>query len=311
MTEPIDDLIERYLAGELNTDEVQQLNEALADDPLAVDALMSEAYLEVHLRETLNGSVLSAAIAEQVERSNQAVGRLLPSRCVTAALLLVAISGWAVAAYVFDELGEALTKINTLRNRVTKLELDSIKPSASSVKGDAPEIHSMRGWLMALPQNDDTATVGETLLVGTTAPLNQRIWTCPWGAAEFRYDSGVSISTERNTTVKINETDDVRRLTLERGIVHVTNLSETDNRPTEIKCGQVTVRLLHGQVAVQVNKQQTTVEAAVNQVEVLTEEDGVIRTFTVRGSEYLIISPGEKAKVTPGMLKLGLEQPNA
>ena len=76
---------------------------------------------------------------------------------------------------------------------------------------------------MALPENGDTE--GETLLVGTAAPLDQRLWTCPWGAAEFRYDSDLSIWVERNTTVKFNETDDGQRLTLERGIVHVTNLS--------------------------------------------------------------------------------------
>ena len=156
----------------------------------------------------------------------------------------------------------------------------------------------------------DAQTENELLLVGTSAPLDRRLWTCPWGAAEFRLGPNVSISVERNTTMTFNETDERRRLTLESGIVHVTNMSESDERPTEIESAQAMVRLVRGQVAIQVDKQKTSVEVAVDQVEVVVTEDGVGRTITVRQGQYLLIKSGEKAKVINGMLKLGLQPPN-
>ena len=131
----------------------------------------------------------------------------------------------------------------------------------------------------------------------------------PPNTAESASIPSVAGSIERNTTVKFNETDELRQLTLERGIVHVTNLSDEDKRTTEIKCALATVRMVNAQVAVQVNPQWTAIETAVKQVDVLVEEDGVTRTFTVGRGYYLIIKPGEKAKVVKGMLKLGLEPP--
>lgn len=306
MTDPKSNLNAKYLDGDINAEEFQRLEQSLADDE-AIDALMSDAYMEVHLRELLCGSELGASINEGLTQSSPVVGRLHSKRWAIAAMLLATISGWAIALYVVGELGEANTHIKTLSNRVTELEKSGTKPPPVLVNNDAPEIHSTRGWLMALPPDNDTD--GQTLFVGTSAPLDQRLWTCPWGAAEFRYESGVSISIERNTTVKLNETDDLRQLTLERGIVHVTNLSDFDTRITEIKSALATVRMIKGQVAVQVDKQQTAVEAAVNQVEVFVEEKGVTRTFTVQRGHYLLVKPGEEATVIKGMLKLGLEPP--
>ncbi len=308
MIDPKEKLIEKYLAGDADDVEVQQIQQALADDPEVADALMAEAYMHVHLRETMTGSELGDAITRDELQPDPVVRRIAYGKWIAAALLLAAITGWTVAIYVADKLGEANTDISALKSRVTELENASTKPSHTPGKEGAPEIHSTRGWLMALPENGGFD--GETLMIGTTVPLNQRLWTCPWGAAEFKYDSGITISIERNTTVKFNETDDLRRLTLERGIVHVTNLTEIDKRPTEIKCKLATVRLIHGQVAVQVDKERTAVEAAVNEVEVLVHEEGVERTFTVKRGHYLIIKPGKKAKVIQGMLKMELELPD-
>ena len=315
MTDPLGDLTEKYLAGDLGSDKVRELNQTLTDDPLAADALLSDAYMDVHLRELLNGSALGEAVSggkmaevgtsADKQTSGTVFRRLRPRHWATVGAAIAALSGWGVAAYIGGELGEARTHVRTLEKRVAELETAS--DSLPAAGADVPEIHSLRGWLMALPQNGDANIEGRTLLVGTTAPLDQRIWTCPWGAAEFRYDSGVSISVERNTIVRLHETDNLRRLTLERGIVHVTNLSETDSRPVQIESALATIRLIHGQVAVQVDEHRTAVEVAVNQVEVTTEERGDIRTFTVRRGEYLIIKPGEKAKVIQGMFKLGLE----
>ena len=309
MTVPKEDLIAKYLAGDANADEVQKLNQALADDAQAADDLMSEAYMEVYLRETPSGSVLGAAIAEKIQPLKPVAARLPPA-WITAAMLLVAISGWAVAVYVAYELRKARSSLDTPNNRVTQLKDTSTRPPVDMANGDVPEIHSMRGLLMASRQPNDTDTEIQLLQVGTTAPLDQRLWTCPWGATEFRYDSGVSISVERNSAVKFNETNGQRMLTLERGIVHVTNLSKTDKRRTEIRCPRATVRLNRGQVAVQVDEQQTAVEAAIHQVKVLVKEEGATREFTVRRGQYLIIKSGEKTKVMQGMLKLGLEPPS-
>ncbi len=311
MTDPKANLITKYLAGDATADELQQLQQTLASDPQAADELMSEAFMDVHLREMLGGSAPGTMIAEESRTSSRIARRSTLARWMVAAMLLLAMSGWAVAAYVAGKLGQAHTNIAALKSRVTELEASSTSQPvtvAKAANAEAPEIHSLRGWLRALPKNSDTE--GQTLLVGTTAPLDQKLWTCPWGAAEFRYDSGVSISVERNTTVRFNETDELRQLDLERGIVHVTNLSEIDNRPTEIKSKLATVRLIRGQVAVQVDKQRTAVEAAMNEVEVFVEEEGVPRTFTVQRGQYLIIKPGEKTKIVQGMLKLGLEPSN-
>ena len=320
MTERRDNLLAKYLAGDMNADEAEQLRQSITDDPNAADELLSEAFMDVHLREILSGSALDAAVAKQHRPSDADSRRSLSFHWATAAMLFVAISGWMVAAYVFSQLGEARTDVNTLKNRLAELEADSTEPSIA-VAENVPQIHSVRGLLMTMPQEEDerldepqeigTSSEAQLLLVGTTPPLDQRLWTCPWGATEFRYDSGVSISVERNTAVKFNETKGQRQLTLERGIVHVTNLSKTDKQRTEIRCPLATVRLFRGQVAVQVDRQQTAIEAAVNQVKVVVEEDGVSRTLTVRRGQYLIITPGEKAKVTQGMLKLGLEPPSA
>ena len=307
MNDPKANLIAKYLDGDADADEVKRLEQKLANEPDAVEELLADAYMEVHLRETLSGAALGESIAQISQQSSPVAGRIRPQRWVAAAMLLATISGWAVALYVSNKLGEANNSIENLRNRVTELEKTPTPPLVTIAKDDVPEIHSTRGWLMALPQNGGVE--GQTLLTGATAPMDRRLWTCPWGAAELRYDSGASISIERNTTVKFNETDELRQLTLERGIVHVTNLSDEDKRTTEIKCALATVRMVNAQVAVQVNPQWTAIETAVKQVDVLVEEDGVTRTFTVGRGYYLIIKPGEKAKVVKGMLKLGLEPP--
>jgi hypothetical protein len=306
MNDPKTDLISKYLDGCADADEVERLEQTFANEPDAVDELLSHAYMDVHLRETLSGNALGESIGQILQQSKPVAGRIGPRRWVAAAVLLATISGWAFALYVGSKLGEANINVEKLKNRVTDLEKDASSPPITIAENDAPEIHSTRGWLMALPQIGGTE--GQTLLTGTTAPLDQRLWTCPWGAAEFRYDSGASISIERNTTVTFNELDDLRQLTLERGIVHVTDLSD-DKRTTEIKCALATVRLVSAQVAVQVDERRTAVETAINQVEVLVDEEGVIRTFTVERGYYLIIKPGEKAMVIEGMLKLGLEPP--
>ena len=310
MTKSNDNLFTKYLAGESDADEVQRLNQTLADDPQAADRLISEAYLDVHLRETLSGTALGAAITKEVEPSKPCAGRWLVSRWVAAAVLLVAISGWIVAAYVAVELSEARTDIDTLSGRVAELEQGSSKPPVEIVKTGAPEIYSLRGWLWALPQPG--AAKRQTLMVGAAAPLNRNLLTCPWGAAEIRYSSDVSITVERNTIVELSEADEgVRRLALKRGIVHVTNLSRTDKRVTEINSKLATVRLKRGQVAVQVDERRTAVEAAVGQVEVLVDVNGAASSYTLKRGQYMTITPGKKPELVDGMLKLDLEPPNS
>lgn len=306
MTNQNADLNAKYLAGDANAGDVERLEQTLADDPECIDALMSDAFMEVHLRELLCGSELGASISQEITAPSPIARRLSTKRWAMAAILIAAITGWALTFYVVGRLGEANTHIEELSNRV--IELEKVDPAPTIAPDDAPQIHSTRGWLMALPPDNNTE--GKTLFVGTTAPLDQRLWTCPWGAAEFRYESGVSISIERNTTVKLNETDDLRTLSLERGIVHVTNSSDVDKRVTEIKCALATVRLVSGQVAVQVSKHRTAVEAAIGEVDVLVNEGDVTRTFKVLRGQYLTIQPGEETRVTDGMLKLGLEPPS-
>lgn len=314
MTEAKPDLIAKYLAGQANADDVEQLNQALADDPQLADELMSEALLDVDLQQALSRDARGpiTAILPPTPSSNS-VWQWMPISWTSTLLLAVGIFGWTMTAYLAGQLGQARDDLGQARDdidaQVSRIaELEQALDGPLLADSDAPEIHSVRGWLMALPE--DGGTEGDTLLVGTAAPLDQRLWTCPWGGAEFRYESDLSIWVERNTTVKFNETDELRRVTLESGIVHVTNLSETDHRPTEIETELATVRLIHGQVAVQVDDARTSVEAAVDQVEVFVDEQGTNRTYKVRRGQYLVIEPGKRAKVTQGMMELGLEPPN-
>ncbi len=306
MTHPKADLIAKYLSGDADADEVQQLYRALSDDPSAAEALLSDAYLDVHLREALTSLSLGVDLADVGQPS--AVARRARTPWVAAAVLLVAISGWSVAAYVASELNRARTDIAALNSRIASLE--TARPLVPVVRGDGPRVHSMRGLLMAARPNAGGELETRLLEVGASAPLEQRLWTCPWGATEFRYDGGASVTVERDSAVQFNEAQGRRQLTLERGIVHVTNLSSADRRPTEIRCALATVRVVRGQVAVQVDEQKTAVEAAVNEAQVHVEENGVERSFTVRRGQYLFISPGKTTNVMEGVLELGLDAPS-
>ncbi len=311
MKDSKEELIAKYLAGEATPDQLQELEEALENDPTVADALLSEAYQEVHLRETLSSSELCSELSE-----NNPTSQIFSSRsprawiAVAATLLLIALSGWGVAAYVANELDEERTNIVTLNERISELEkttaiIQTPKPT-KSVEAEGLQIHSIRGLLMVTKLNANQKPEIEYLKSGKAPPMNQRLFTCPWGASEFRYDGNVTINIERNSAIQFNETKGQRLLSLEKGIIHVTNMSKTDKLPTEIHCALGTVRLNKGQVAVQVNKKQLAVEAAVNRVSVEFEEDGVKRSFTLRRGQYLIIKPGVKSKVVAGTLKLGL-----
>ena len=80
MTDPNDDLMAKYLAGDIDAEEVQQLNQVLAEDPVAADALMTEAYLDVQLREMLSGSALGATIAAEIQLPKTNGRRIRSSR---------------------------------------------------------------------------------------------------------------------------------------------------------------------------------------------------------------------------------------
>ena len=300
-------LIAKYLAGDASEDEIRRLNQVLLGNSQAAEALLSEAQLDVQLREILSNSALGVAVAKETTSTGPAVKRPV-ARWMAAALFVAAISGWIVAAYTTRDLDRARANVNTLESRVAELENASTESQVAQDQLDGPTIHSMRGWLMTSIQRSNTSNATQMLQVGTTAPLDQKLWTCPWGATEFRYNGGVSISVERNTAFEFNEANGGRQLTLAQGIVHVNNLSKTDRLLTEIKCALATVRLRAGQVAVQVDEQQTSVEAAVHRIKVFVDHED--RTYTIERGQYLIITPGERTKVVDGMLNLGLEAPD-
>ena len=308
MTDPKAELIAKFLAGDADIAEVRQLDQAIAEDPSVADALVSEAYLDVHLRETLSGSVLGN-LARESQPKDVVVRRSWMFR-MAAATLVVAISGWSVAAYVTRELSKARTDNGALSLRIAELEQPAIPPRDTVVPENVPRIYSMRGWLMTARPNGEGKPETQLLQVGTAAPVDQWLQTCPWGATEFRYDAEVSIAVERNSVVRFNEMKNQRRLALERGVVHVTNLSKTDKRPTVIQCTLAMVQVIRGQVAVQVEEHRTIVEAAVNAATVRVEEEGAVRSFRVRQGQYLIIEPGRETSVMRGMLRLGLEPPD-
>ncbi|MEM7232225.1 MAG: FecR domain-containing protein, partial [Planctomycetota bacterium] len=298
-----DDLNAKFVAGDADDDEINRLNRSLAGDPTAVEALMSEAYFAVHLRETLSESAVSAELATQPPAPSSSRSW----RTAAAACLVVAVSGWTVVAYVLHELEEERATSNALSLRVAELEREAAPTTPPEIPGVAPRIHGLRGFLWPAQRG---AQPTPAFRVGENAPLEQRLWTCPWGATEFRYGSGVSITAERNSAVTFNTAQKGRRLTLELGTLHATNVSRTDRLPTEIRCPRATVRLLKGQVAIQVTQMHTMVEVALGKVRVEVMEGERERSITVRAGHYLIVRSGETARVKKGTLSLELTPPN-
>ena len=119
MTDSTVELFTKYLAGDADATEIRRLHQVLADDPQAVDALMSEAYMDVEIREALGGSAMEAMLAKVTQEDRLApvsiAGPWLPSRVMAAALLLVAVSGWGAVAYVVGRLGDARANIDSLK----------------------------------------------------------------------------------------------------------------------------------------------------------------------------------------------------
>ena len=88
-------LIAKYLAGDADDREVQELVQLFVEDPLAADAVISEAYMDVQIRETLGRSTLGAAIT-QIRPPHSANVRFLANRWM-AVLLLQTICSWTTA----------------------------------------------------------------------------------------------------------------------------------------------------------------------------------------------------------------------
>ena len=307
------DLFARFIAGGADADAVRRIGQALEGDPAAADALLAEARLDVHLREILSGSVLGDVSGTELEAA-RVTARNSFAFWLAAAMFPIAIAGWCLAAYSAIELASVRDRVGELGRERAELEgsparqhLETSAVGARRIENNVPEIHSVRGWLMAPSKSEGGEGAVELLEVGATPPLETELRTCPWGASEFRYGGGVSVTVERNTVLTFHETENRRQLTLERGIAHLTSLSKTDRRPTELRCSLATVRVVHGQVAVQVDARQTIVEGARGEVDVRVRREGNVRSFRVRRGEYLVIKSGEEPKVTEGILNLGLE----
>ena len=294
--------MDRYLDGEATEADLRQLEEQLRADPAARESLLLEGFLRVDLAEALGLSTRKAL--KSVWRAGGGWFRV--ARWTAAALALVAVGGWAMSWRLHGQLREADRGIAALENRIRLLEGEGKQTPASMAADDYPKVATKRGLLLALADGQAGA---RQLNVNATVPMSRRLWTCPWGAAEFQCDRNSWVGIDRNTVASLSETSGERHIRLERGILYVTNSSAT-RRPTVIQTSQAIVRLTQGQVAVVASGHDTTVETAEGSVEVIPAGSSAA-PLAVRAGHYTVVAPGQTPDVKPGRMTWQIKPPDA
>ncbi|MCC5830593.1 MAG: hypothetical protein JJU36_14190, partial [Phycisphaeraceae bacterium] len=180
-------LIERYLEGELGADETAQLRQRIDADPDVLDALVMEAYELESLREALNADVVTVAALASDPRPTHRRPVVL---AIAAAVAVVACAGWVAAWMSHHSMIEVQQELASLRSQISQGQVDTSQAESSTATNAArPLTISRRGLLLALADRGHPA---HSIAIGHEVPLERRLWTCPWGAAEFRFSDGLA-----------------------------------------------------------------------------------------------------------------------
>jgi ferric-dicitrate binding protein FerR (iron transport regulator) len=295
-------LIDRYLDGTLQAEDAAQLVRRLDEDPNLLDALAMEAFDLGSLRDALSADAINnqEPIPYPYEKRRRTAMPVL-----AAAAVVVALVGWTAAWWTHSSLKQADREITGLRGQVSELIADAHE-GPDPLSDHAPKLQtiSSRGLLLTL---DDQGKPLGRLVSGSVPPLGQRLWTCPWGAADLRFSDGLSVAMDRSTVATLEEEQGAHVVRLESGLLYVTRWPpQSDSPTTVVQTPHARIRLTNAQIAVDVRNNRTIVEAAegIATVAPLTPSDG--ESVTVKAQHYVVIEPGQDAVVTPGRLTWSL-----
>ncbi len=302
-------LIADYLAGRSSPEDVGRLEALIRVDEAFRRRLLEEAFMDVHLRQTLGGLTLGPTVSLGDRR------RWLAWLSV-AAMLALAVAGWAMAINWRQQAHDGQTRIASLQVRVAELQNEAVAakeahaaelamrletPATDTV---SPQIIDTRGMVLLLPKEQGQRA--RSAFTGSAIPAGQAVWTCPWGGVGTRYADGTSVSLSRSTTVAFGEENGSHRIRLHSGTVSLERFPEAaDEQPAVIETSQAIITMERGLVTVVAGKTETLVEVGTNQAVVMRKSDGV--TITVRAGQYGVVGDSGELKAVRGRLQMNLQ----
>jgi ferric-dicitrate binding protein FerR (iron transport regulator) len=302
MNQDHQELIDRYLNGSASDDDIRQLDELAKANPAVCDALVDSAAVDVQLRRLVAGRAPASIVLD----STTAGARSGPSRRVAAyaALLLMSLAGWLYVAYLRQQVRELQARPPVVEPKPVEAAVAKApktdQPTPKAVDGQVVDI---RGLVYALPNGPGEPV---TLTAGANVPEGRALWTCPWGAASFRFPGQVSMQMERSTTVALTEADGMQQMNLREGTLFITKeKSPAAAQALLVSTAHASVKISSAQVAVATDAQSTVIEVAVGSVEVRVP--GAADSLTVPVGHYLIVGSAISPRIEPGRLIWRLE----
>jgi ferric-dicitrate binding protein FerR (iron transport regulator) len=296
-------LIGDYLDGRAGEADVRKLESLVVEDARVRRELLLTAALETQLRQSL--CKLEAGVVRSGPR-----GRRWRRVLAYAALVALAIGGWAAAAGLAHSARRDRQQLAELKSRVEALQAAAAAaaaehpPETPQVDAtSAPEIIDTRGLVLLLPEDKEP---GVQVFSGRSVGEGQGLWTCPWGGADVRYADGTSIALDRSTTALFAQVEKTKRVTLKSGTLSLMRWPEKSGRDAfTIETPWASVAMTNGQVVVAVMKDRLLLEVAMGEVEVRPGADG--RTIKVPYGHYAVVKPRGQIDVTAGRLRWQLE----
>jgi ferric-dicitrate binding protein FerR (iron transport regulator) len=302
----LQDLIDRYVDGSASPEDVRRLDELARQDPSTRQAMLASAAMEVHLRRLVAGGSADVAVAPVRRPRALRWTRVAQS----AAVFLLAVSGWAAALLVGRQYRLKCDEHETATDSIAKLEalVERTARHEAAVQPFSPaRLVEMRGLVLALPEGKGDAA---PLSVGSAIPVGRSLWTCPWGAAAIRLANGVSLQLDRNTVVSLSEAKDVLTAAVKHGILFVAKQDAAKKGSVTVSTAHTLVKVVDAQVAVAVDAGRTIVEVAEGRAQVTRTPDN--QSVTVPANHYVIVGPDAKLEVVKGRLvwQLGPTKPS-
>ncbi len=300
MNGELQELIDRYLSGSASADEVGQLDALVREDPSARHALLMASALEAQLRKLL---VSAAPHAPAAPASRDPVRWRLGVQ--TAAVLLVAVGGWATAFYFANQYRAKCDQYATALRTLAELgaaPLEDPLPQDPTQPGATGRVVETRGLVGILPEGQNDFV---HVRAGAPIPIGRSLWTCPWGAAGMRFADGVSLQLDRSTVVVFSEIDGIRHAAVKSGIFYITKPEASQAGPFVVTTIHASTTIINAQVAVAADGDRTIVEVAVGEVRVTGRANG--RAISVPAAHYAIVTDTAEPQVIKGRFDWRLE----
>ena len=272
-------LIADYLAGRSPPEDVGRLEALIRADESFRRRLLEEASMDVHLRQTLGGIALGPRVPLGDRRWR--LGWL----AAAAAMLAVAVAGWAMALNWRQQAHDSQIDIARLQVHVVELQNEAqalvelhaaelaMRPETPAADTVSPQVIDTRGLVLLLPREQGQRA--KSASTGSAIPAGQAVWTCPWGGVGTRYADGTSVSLSRSTTAAFSEDSGAHQIKLHSGTVSLERFPEVaDEQAAVIETRQAIITLARGLVTVVAGKTETLVEVGTNQAVVTRKSDG-------------------------------------